>query len=81
MDASSLPSCSKVLEQELKRVHFIVKRWKNCLKTFGPLESPLDFGWILNDKTYQPHWYEGPIALRVLDVVCKEDGEEKLRRL
>ena len=48
-DGSSIPPCSRVLREKMKRTQFVVKRWFSSVEPFQPLLSPLHRGWTLEN--------------------------------
>ena len=43
-DGTSIPPCSKVLREKMRRTIFITKRWFSSVGAFEPLVSPLNYG-------------------------------------
>ena len=51
-DGTSIPPCSKVLREKMRRTIFITKIWFSSVDAFEPLLSPLNYGWTLEDGKY-----------------------------
>ncbi|KAG1689652.1 Protein disulfide-isomerase TMX3 [Nymphon striatum] len=77
-DGSMLPPCQRVLQQKLRRVEMISKRWASSTSAHPPPEVPEESGWILKDGTYEILWYEGDSSPSILDVCCDNDDEEEM---
>lgn len=76
MDASSLPPCSNVLLEKMKRTSYVTSLWQSCVLADAPLDDPLSFGWLMHGERYQLKWFEGDVAPKIVDVVKDELDEE-----
>ena len=56
---SSLPPCSSVLLQKIKRSNFVTSIWKNALSPKPMQYRPIENGWFLENESYAIKWYEG----------------------
>ena len=69
-----MPSCFKVLQQKIKRVHLITRRWVSSTRAYLPNDNPEDFGWILSeDGSYKLKWSTEHVSPSVLEISIAED--------
>ena len=60
LDGSSLPPCSSVLYEKIKRTCYISKVWMSSLLSDPPALSPLNFGWkMMPNNQYSVIWFKG----------------------
>ena len=74
MDSSSLPPCSKVLYEKLKRSSYVARLWKNCLLSDAQWQDVLSFGWKMEGRYYGIQWFVGDSAPKIVNVVRKSEG-------
>ena len=73
-NSSMMPSCFKVLQQKIKRVHLITRRWVSSTRAYLPNDNPEDFGWILSeDGSYKLKWSTEHVSPSVLEISIAED--------
>jgi len=56
---SSLPPCSSVLLEKIKRTNLVTSVWKNALSPDPMLYDPIGNGWFLENGYCAIKWYEG----------------------
>ena len=76
MDASTLPPCSRVLAEKVKRVNYICNIWCNATLANPPNLLPENCGWVLEDNAFRIKWFEGDMSPTDVEVICQdqEDG-------
>ena len=73
----SMPPCSKVLYQQILRVHLISATWLKSYKADPPSISPTDSGFeIVNEKCY-PKWHDGDITPSSIDCISNNANEDE----
>ena len=72
-NSSMMPPCQKVLQQKIKSVQLITRRWVSATRTHPPDDNPEDFGWILSeDGSYKLKWFEEDTAPSALEISITE---------
>ena len=70
-----MPPCSKVLYQQILRVHLISATWLKSYQADHPSISPTDSGFeIVNEKCY-PKWHDGHITPPSIDGISSNANE------
>lgn len=59
INPSSMPPCSKVLLNKLKRSNYVASLWKKAASQNPCQSTPAGNGWVLVDNTYTIDWYDG----------------------
>ena len=73
-NSSMMPPCQKVLQQKIKRVHLITRRWVSSTRVDSSNDNPECFGWILSeDGSYKVKWFEGHVAPSASEISITED--------
>jgi len=76
MDGSSLPPCSRVLLQKIRRTFLICSIWNNATASTAPELNPEDFGWKLENGFYRICWYYGDASPKIVDIISDIDEEK-----
>ena len=60
IDCAQLPPCAKVLQKKIERSNYVEILWANADKcNTAENMDPKQYGWLENDVSYTPDWYEG----------------------
>ena len=76
MDASTLPPCSRVLAEKVKRVNYICNIWCNATLANPPNLLPENCGWVLEDNAFRIKWFEGDTSPTDVEVICQDQEDE-----
>ena len=73
MDGRSLPSCSPVILQKLRRTNYVCSVWLNAPKASIPKFLSSECGWVVQDDCYRLKWYDGEV-----EDICHDDSENDI---
>ena len=84
VSALSLPPCSVVLLQQIRRAQLVSHHWLNAHLRDLPAMDPEIYGFDLVDGKYYPKWHEGDVVPPSIETVTKsndvdadDDNEEE----
>ena len=66
---SSLPPCTRVLVQKIKRTMLFARQWRCSCIQFLPTSEPYEYGWKLENNKYQIEWFKGQACPRVMNIL------------
>ena len=71
-----MPPCSKVLYQQILRLHLISATWLKSYHADPPFISPTDSGFeIVNEKCY-PKWHDGDITPPPIHCISRDENDD-----
>ena len=77
MDSSSLPPCSAVMLQTLKRTNYVCSIWLNAY-AHSPQFLPIESGWNLDNECYRIKWFEGKASPTTVTEICNDNQDSDL---
>ena len=76
MNGSSLPPCSRVLKEKLKRTKLVANLWMNATLPHLPALNPDEHGWKVDDNgTFGLSWFEGDATPASIEEIVVEQVE------
>ena len=78
MDGSSLPPCSPVILQKLRRTNYVCSVWLNAHKASPPNSLPNECGWVVQDDCYILKWYHAEASPTTVKDICHDDSENNI---
>ena len=72
MISSSLPLCSRVVEEKIKRTNCIYTIWNNAARENPPNFQPKNCGWIPKNDTFKIKWFEGEMSPSTVKMIRPE---------
>ena len=75
MDGSSLPPCSPVILQKLRRTNYVCSVWLNAHNSSPPKCLPSECVWVVQDVCYRLKWYDGEASPTTVEDICHDDSE------
>ena len=77
MDDSSLPTCSRVVLEKLKRTNYVCSIWLNAFEAYPPDFNPENCGWVMKEGAYRILWFEGDVSPTSVDGICHDDEDDE----
>ena len=77
MDGSSLPPCSRVVLEKLKRTNYVCSIWLNAFEAYPPDFNPENCGWVMKEGAYRILWFEGDVSPTSVDGICHDDEDDE----
>ena len=74
-DSVSLPPCTKVLLEKVKRSNYVCSVWESAKNANPPSHNPENCGWKLEEDRYTINWFDGDPSPSSLELVCEKDEE------
>jgi hypothetical protein len=75
-DGSSLPPCSRVLYEKIRRTKYIAELWLSSTSPAPPDQLPEEMGWQVVDGHYTVNWFDGEVSPKPIDITSNEDEFE-----
>ena len=72
MRGSSLPSCSPINLQKLRRTNYVCSVWLNAHKASPPKCLPSECGLVLQDGCYRLKWYDDEASPTTVEEICHD---------
>ena len=73
MDSCSLPLCSRVIKDKIKRTNNICSIWNNATTANPPNFQPENCGWVLENSMLKIKWLKREMFPITVKVICPEN--------
>ena len=75
MDGSTLPPCSKVIIEKVKRTNYICSIWKNATHAHPPPYVPDNSGWTFDNGCFCLNWFVVDASPRNIDIILSQEDD------
>ena len=75
LDGIFLRPCSRILWQKVLRTNYKAGKWLSAWQQHSPSYTAEEIGWELVNGNYRIKWFDGAVALKIVDIISTEDDD------